>query len=253
MRNAPALRSIARTIVFVPIFLIAAAQGKGQTRTVTYRWLNQPCAEIINCEGGCSACNLPQGDQVVLGTNAALIGLDACPHPFALGDNALLLSGWSDAPCDDHRVIAGIISQISVRIDSVIVVHRRVGEGPARLRVSISDQVSIGTVVHDALAPNTFSATAIADCGMALKGEGMPFASFQVQLQAYAGSGEWYLDELRIVMSPVEEPVITATMELMKPVANTGSSMTIDLLGRERQSYSASGLHYRTTNTIMIP
>lgn len=219
-------------LVLLPIFLLCAAPGNGQTRTISYQWLNQPCAEIINCEGGCSACNLPEADQVVFGTNAALIGLDACPHPFAVGDNALLLSGWTDAPSDDRRVLVSIIAQTAVLIDSVIVLHRRVADGPSLLRVSIIDQSGASNVVSDGMVPSDFHPTAIAECGVALKDPGMAFASFQVQLQAYSGTGEWYLDELRIVVSELHGDITTGIEEFNRE-RDLVASDAVDLLGRK--------------------
>lgn len=248
-------RSFLKYFLFYALFLLAAAQGRGQTRSITYQWLNLPCAENINCATGCSACNEPvEEDMVVFGTAPALVGVTACPHPVVTGDNALFLSGWSTAPDDAHRILISGIAQVPVHIDSLIITHRSDVNGPTRVFMSIKDLSDGEGLEADVSTDESFTTTVLTDCGDVNKPVGSSFATFQLQLQAYlGGGGDWILDEVRIVVSPLEELLTTATTELVRPVSIARQSMTIDILGRERQSRLASGLHYRTTNTIIIP
>lgn len=236
------------------LFLLAAAQGRGQTRSITYQWLNLPCAENINCATGCSACNEPaEEDMVVFGTNAALIGVQACPHPVVTGDNALSLSGWSITPDDEHRILISGIAQVPVRIDSVIVTHRSEVNGPTRMTVNVLDQSDSEGMVADVVTSGSFTTTVLTEGLEVNKPMGSSYATFQLQLQAYLGNGgDWILDEVRIVVSPLDEVVTTAITDLAAAQPGTNPSMTVDLLGRERPSNFASGLQYRITNTLII-
>lgn len=247
------MKPFLKNLILAPLCLLAVAQGKGQSRSITYRWLNQPCAEMINCDEGCSACNLPEGDQVVLGTNAALIGVTACPHPFAVGDNALLLSGWPFLPDNEHRLVASVMSLVNVQIDSVVVVHRRMDDGPVRLRVSVKNLAGVGQVMREAPIPEQFDATAITDCGTAMMLEGMAYAGFQIELQAFNGEGGWYLDELRIVMSALEEDISTGVEAIAPQHRPSTFSSSIGLLGQHVAGVRTSGLQIRKGNTIIIP
>ena len=238
-------------LVLLPIFLLCAAQGNGQTRTISYQWLNQPCAEIINCEGGCSACNLPApGDQVVFGTNAAMIGVEACPFPVSVGDNALWLSGWSAAPGYEHRIVISGIAQVSLRIDSVIIVHRREANGPARLLARVHDQGDGSGGMKDVSTTESFEATVITDAGVVEKSDASGLASFHLQLQAYDGSdGAWVLDEVRIVATVIED-ISTAIISLEGPPTMRASS-TIDLLGRAAHA-TKGDLRFRAGDTMIV-
>ncbi|MFZ1694742.1 MAG: hypothetical protein WAT74_16205 [Flavobacteriales bacterium] len=240
-----------RLLILPPVLLIASLSATAQTRTVSYQWLNQPCAEMINCEGGCSACNQPDGDQVVLGTNAALIGVSACPHPFAVGDNALLLSGWSSVPDNSHRLVASVMSMVNVRIDSVIVVHKRVDDGPRKLLASVNDLAGSSQAVIEAPTPEQFGTTVLTSCGTATKGEGMSYACFQIQLQAFDGEGAWYLDELRIVMSELAEELPTA-IEDVHSRSTTSSSIPLDLLGRTTAIRGAQGMRLQGSRIVVV-
>ncbi len=238
-------------LVLLPMSLLGAEQGKGQARTLSYQWLNQPCAEVINCEGGCSACNLPApGDQVVFGTNAAMIGVEACPFPVSVGDNALWLSGWSAAPGNEHRIVISGIAQASVRIDSVIIVHRREANGPARLLARVHDQGDGGGGMKDVSTNESFEATVITDAGVVEKSDASGLASFQLQLQAYDGSdGAWVLDEVRIVATVIED-ISTATISLEGPPTVHAAS-TIDLLGRAAHA-TKGDLRFRAGDTMIV-
>ncbi|MBK7944848.1 MAG: hypothetical protein IPJ85_05850 [Flavobacteriales bacterium] len=239
-----------RLLILPPVLLIASLSATAQTRTVSYQWLNQPCAEMINCEGGCSACNQPDGDQVVLGTNAALIGVSACPHPFAVGDNALLLSGWSSVPDDSHRLVASVMSMVNVRIDSVIVVHKRVDDGPRKLLASVNDLAGSSQAVIEAPTPEQFGTTVLVmrHCH---EGRRHVVRGFQIRLQAFDGEGAWYLDELRIVMSELAEELPTA-IEDVHSRSTTSSSIPLDLLGRTTAIRGAQGMRLQGSRIVVV-
>jgi hypothetical protein len=243
--------SIQKHILFYMLFLLAATEGKGQTRSITYQWLNLPCAENINCATGCSACNEPsEEDLVVFGTNAALIGVDACPHPVESGDNALALSGWSTSPEDAHRIIISGIAQVPVRIDSIIIVHRRDVDGPARLSISVKDLGDGEGMETDVATSETFDTSVLTECGEVEKPSGSAFGTFQVQLKAYLGNGgDWVLDEVRIVVTVIEG--ISTGITAVSSTPSTNAERRIDLLGRATNA-SAADLRFRTGNTIIV-
>lgn len=241
-----------RHLILPPVLLISSLGAIAQTRTVSYQWLNQPCAEMINCPGGCSACNQPEGDQVVLGTNAALIGVSACPHPFALGDNALLLSGWTSVPDNSHRLVASVMSMVNVRIDSVIVIHKRVDDGPRQLLVNVKDLAGSAQAMIEAPTPEQFGATVLASCGTAVKGEGLSYAGFQIQLQAFDGEGDWYLDELRIVMTELHDDLTTGITAVGSQQRAPTTTSFISMLGQQVPAAHSDGVQLRKGNTIII-
>ena len=254
INNDTAMRTaILKTILLHLLFLIAAAQGRGQSRSITYKWLNEACGQVINCEGGCTACNEPaENDPIVFGTNAALIGVDACPHPVLVGDNALLLSGWSTAPDDAHRLLISGIAQVPVRIDSVIIVHRRATDGPARLAAQVQDLHDGSGVALDVTAGDEFQDLVITDAGVVEKPAGSAYGTFQLQLQAHGGgAGPWILDEVRIVLTEVEPTITTAVTELTRVASPAGSATPVDLLGRELRPSVPGGMSVRAGSIIV--
>lgn len=243
---------ILKKVLLHLLFLIAAAQGMGQSRTITYKWLNEPCMQMINCEGGCSACNEPgEDDPIVFGTNAALVGVDACPHPVLVGDNALLLSGWSTAPDDAYRLLISGIAQVPVRIDSVIIVHRRANDGPTRLAAQVQDLHDGSGVVLDVPAGDEFQDLVITDAGVVEKPAGSAYGTFQLQLQAHGGGvGPWILDEVRIVVTEFEQDLHTTVTELTR-VGPAGPTTPVDLLGRELRPSVQNGMSVRAGSIIV--
>lgn len=247
------LHSLLNHIVMYALFLLAT-QGKGQTRSITYRWLNLPCAENINCATGCSACNEPmEDDMIVFGTNAALIGVEACPHLVATGDNALSLSGWSTTPDEAHRILLSGIAQVPVRIDSVIIVHRSELEGPTRLSVSVKDMGDGEGLDADLPTDAIFTTTVLTNCGDVEKPVGSAFSTFQLQLQAYLGNGgDWILDEVRIVVTALEDELTTGLAEIKPAGSGPASATATDLLGRIAD-LNSTGMRFRNGRTIIIP
>ncbi|HMC97977.1 MAG TPA: hypothetical protein VKG92_09995, partial [Flavobacteriales bacterium] len=64
------------------ILLFAAVIGTLHVgaQVISYQWLNVPCSGMINCDVGCSACNMPEDQPgVFIGTNVAWIGVGTCP------------------------------------------------------------------------------------------------------------------------------------------------------------------------------
>ena len=245
---------IVKPLLLYPLFLLAAAQTNGQTRRITYQWLNLPCAENLNCATGCSACNEPsEEDLVVFGTNAALIGVDACPHPVESGDNALALSGWSTSPDDAHRIIISGIAQVPVRIDSIIIVHRREVDGPARLSIGVKDLGDGEGMETDVATSETFDTSVLTGCGEVEKPSGSAFGTFQVQLKAYLGNGgNWVLDEVRIVVTMLEEEISTGMDHIDQQPRTSGVTTTVDLLGRSRPTRIGSDILHLRGSTVII-
>jgi hypothetical protein len=241
-------------LVLLPVVLQGVTQLHGQSRTVVYQWLNTPCSENLNCEGGCSACNEPAGeDLVVFGTNAAFIGVHPCPHPIASGDNALALSGWGAVADDAHRILISGIAQVPIRIDSVVVVHRREENGPTHVAIQLKDLNDGSGVASEAVASPYFATTELMQCGTVEKPEGMGFGSFQLQLQAFGGSGgDWVLDEVRIVTTPLVDGITTGLVHHgAASVTNTAPAVT-DLLGRNVR-LPLEGPVFRKGSTIIVP
>ena len=241
-------------LVLLPVLLPSATQLQGQSRAIIYQWLNTPCGENLNCEGGCSACNEPAGDDlVVFGTNAAFIGVSACPHPIASGDNALALTGWGAVADDAHRILISGIAQVPIRIDSVVVVHRREENGPTHVAIQLKDLNDGGGAVTEAVATSYFSATELMQCGTVEKPEGMGFGSFQLQLQAFGGSGgDWVLDEVRIVATPLSDGITTGLVDRYAPSGTNTTTAVTDLMGRNARISSEGPLFMKGT-TIVVP
>ena len=241
-------------LVLLPVLLPGATQLQGQSRVIIYQWLNTPCSENLNCEGGCSACNEPAGeDLVVFGTNAAFIGVHPCPHPIASGDNALALTGWGTVADDAHRILIGGIAQVPIRIDSVVVVHRREENGPTHVSIQLKDLIDGSGVASEAVATSYFTTTELMQCGTVEKPEGMAFGSFQLQLQAFGGSGgEWVLDEVRIVATPLSDGITTGLVEHGTSNGTNRTHPVTDLLGRNVRLPSEGPL-FRKGSTIIVP
>ena len=135
----------------------------GTAQNITFDWLNQPCASTLSCDSGCTACNLPvnTGTQFI-GNNVGFLGVDICPHPIVIGDNALLTYGWPAIADTAHMVIVTGLAFTPTRIDSIIIRHRGGSDGPQRVLVKFGVNVSLPqNVIADIYMPELIKATSL--------------------------------------------------------------------------------------------
>ncbi|HMN07020.1 MAG TPA: hypothetical protein PKD45_14995, partial [Flavobacteriales bacterium] len=93
MKNLNVLALLCSTLLFSRVDLIA------QRQSITWDWGNVVCADMLNCNTGCSACNQPgQFASDFYGVGAAWIGVNTCPYPTVSGDNAVHTDGWGIGP-----------------------------------------------------------------------------------------------------------------------------------------------------------
>lgn len=221
------------------IFLLACSPLALLAQSLDYRWPNQPCAQVLSCDTGCTACNLPDGSSaVLLGTNMGAVGVDVCPHPVEVGDNALFTFGWPAIADNDHKLLISGLAFQPLHIDSVIVWHRAGSDGPERLRVSISINNAAPVLVSDCYVEATFTEATFTDVGVVAISEGNVSGMFQLELQAYQGAGgSWDVDEVRIVTSPATS---TGISELGAP--RYSNAPRYDMLGRPAPRTDADGV-----------
>ncbi|MCB9170224.1 MAG: hypothetical protein H6597_04690 [Flavobacteriales bacterium] len=220
-------------------------------QSITWSWSNTPCAMLLSCDSGCTACNLPiNTDPAFMGTNVALVGLDVCPFPVASGDNALLTYGWSEAPSSDHRVVLSGIALHPVHIDSLLVRSIGSNEGPHRLKVEVTlNNGDPGSLSDLDLSEGT-TTLVFTDLGTVQADESMVFGTFQLTFTAYQGGTEaWGLDEVTVIGS-----VPTISTGITAPHGPTTmqewSDLDTDLLGRAI-SFDTPGLHVRSGRKVL--
>lgn len=218
-------------------------------QTLDYRWLNQPCAQVLNCDSGCTACNMPASSGAVLiGTDLASLSIDVCPHPVTTADNALFTTGWPTLADDQHRLMLSALALQPLHIDSVVIRHRRTADGPAMLRVSTALNNGPANAVGSVVVDEGFTTTVFTDLGVAAAQEGNAMGLFQLILQAEQGQGgAWVLDEVRIVTSPAS---LTAIPELLSQRAT--NAPRYDLLGRPAPRTDAQGVFLDRYKRIRI-
>lgn len=174
-------------------------------QTLNYTWPNQPCATVLNCDSGCTACALPTGGTAMLmGIAPSWLGVDACPHPVAVADNAVATYNWPGTIDPAHQVMLSGLVFSAISIDSVIIRHSAAPDGPSRLQVRFGANTTLPTaVVCDVAAEQSAVQTVMTDLGLVQVEEGSPYGFFQLILQAYDGGlGAWAIDDIRIVASP---------------------------------------------------
>lgn len=210
-------------------FVLSATCATAQV--VDYQWLNLPCSTMLNCDTGCSACNMPQNSNgQFFGNDVGWLGVNVCPHPVEIGDNTLLTYGWPAIPDDQHAVIITGIAFTPTRIDSVIIRHRAGTDGPQRMQVRFGINESMPqTIIADLAVPDDYASVTIQHPGDVVHPETMVYGFFSLLLQPYQGDGgSWDLDDIRIVGSPMEA---TGILDLHLPTAQ-GPLPRYDALGR---------------------
>ncbi|MCB0792814.1 MAG: hypothetical protein H6595_10790 [Flavobacteriales bacterium] len=205
-------------------------------QSITWSWLNEPCAMMLSCDTGCTACNVPSNESPqFMGTNVAMIGLDVCPFPVQVNDNVLLTYGWSDAPQPGHRVVLSGIALVPVHIDSLFVRGIGMAAGPHRIRVDLAMNNGTPVPMADQELVEGSSTLLLDDLGTVQADETMVFGTFQITLTAYQGSaGAWGLDEVRVVGSPAS--LSTSVPEGLQATGTTSAIPECDLLGRAVRS-----------------
>ncbi|MCB0771221.1 MAG: hypothetical protein KDC00_12555 [Flavobacteriales bacterium] len=246
--------SILRLFVFLGLLLAVLDTVRGQEKTLTWRWANRPCAEMLSCDNGCSACNYPdEYDPGFFGTNAAWIGLEACPVPIGVQDNAIASSGWGPLPASDRVVLISGILLVPMQLDSIIVRHRSMDDGPTWLRISLKhDLTGESIIVHEGPITGEFDAVSLRDLGCAELTEGMGSGGFQLKLQAYgSNTGAWLLDEVRVVATPCQEDITTG-VRLLRDNTESGQGPQFDVLGRPVGELPVSGSYMDATRRVII-
>ncbi len=225
------MRNLLLALAFVPVLLHA--------QTLEYRWLNQPCATTLSCDSGCTACNMPvSSGAALIGTDLAVLGIDVCPHPVTVADNALFTYGWPSTPDAAHALLLSGLTLQPLHIDSLIIRHHRTADGPDLLRVALTVNGVQPIALNDATVADAFAGTVYTDLGVVAAAEGGAMGLFQLSLQPYQGQGGgWVLDEVRIVMSPAP---LTTIAELQAP--RYTNAPRYDLWGRPAPRSDASGV-----------
>lgn len=234
-------------------FALALLPAMLHAQTVTYAWLNQPCDQNLNCNTGCSACNLPaNGSITFIGTNVVWTGVGVCPEPISLGDNAVSTQGWPIAVEPQFHVGLSAIALEDVQIDSIIIRHGRSNTGPQRLRVSYTNNVALASsTLGDVEIPNQFEETVFTDLGCLERSEGSVYAGLQLRLQAYqGGEGIWLLDEVRIVASPCQELNVGIPEDFQR-VLNESVGY-VDVLGRPVKDDPAPGVYIGGRKRVQV-
>lgn len=229
----------------LPVAILAlATSAQAQTHRIEYRWPNQPCGDILNCDAGCSACNVPDASGgVLIGTNAAWIGVVTCPLPVSEGDNAVFSAGWPVEPDAAHAIIINGLTTTAVRIDSIRFRHAIYQDGPQRVKVLYTNNAAQPLQeIADVEVPVEWTNTMLLDLGPVVAPEGHPFGTFQLRFQPYlGGSGGWALDEL-IISASIDQGTQTAITELYQRQPGTRGPL-YDVMGRPVGKELAPGLY----------
>lgn len=227
-----------------------------RAQTLDYQWLNLPCASMINCNTGCSACNVAAGgNAIVMGNALAWTGVDICPEPVTTADNALFTYGWPNIPDAGHVLILSGIAIEPIRIDSLVIEHRAASNGPQRLQVRYGVNEPLpASVIADVPTTEGFATTVLTGLGEVAAGPGQIFGMFQLVLQPYAGQsdGSWDLDAIRIVTSPASSASATSIAEV-NGTMNLRPGTVFDVSGRSVQATGrAMGLYRDGSRRVVL-
>ena len=241
-----------RLLLFPLLFAGLSASAQLQQR-IEYRWLNQPCSENINCDAGCSACNVPACTAgTFFGTNAAFLNVTTCPLPIQLGDNAIYSAGWDLQLGADKSVVISGIATIGMRIDSILFRHAIYSNGPDRVRVTYTGNPAMAPVeVADVQVPVEFEQVVITDLGCVGPTETMPLGTFQIRFTPYGSNeGGWALDEVVIIGTSCESSTVGIAELSAYQTAVKGP--WVDLLGRPMNRNAAPGVYLAPGKRIRI-
>ena len=227
---------------------------EGNAQSIIYQWLNQGCANVINCDNGCTACNLPEnGSSTFFGTNMIFVGPTICPFPTSEGDNSIFSEGWPQTVSNDHYGLLSVIATTPMQIDSIVIRHARTTNGPHRLKVSYSPSpMEPFYEIADEYVDWNFEETVITDLGCLEIPDGTPYSTFQLKVQAYdaTGEGSWALDEVRIAGSTCS----TFSTAIPEREWNDGEQNVqfYDVLGRPVSGNVAPGVYSGGRRVITV-
>lgn len=234
-----------RCFIIVTLSLVLGwAPLEGGAQSLVYNWLNMPCMDNLNCNNGCSACNLPGVvPSGFFGTGVQWVGTQVCPHPVSVADNAVSTSGWPIEPVPGAYMGVSIATLSDIHIDSVIVRHRRTADGPQRVKVQFSNDVmQVPAVIGDVAVTEVFEETVFTDLGCLNYTPGNDYHGFVLRFQAYqGGTGEWQVDAMRIVATPCAAQV--GITEDFTRQFNEPSRSYVDVLGRTISGQPAPGVY----------
>lgn len=234
-------------------FLLAAFMPvMVQAQLLNYGWPNlglDPCAEWLSCEEGCTACNTPRGSSSwFTGSEAAWIGVTACPHAKGDGDATVFTTGWTTMP-GEAMVVISLVALEALQVDSIVIDHTGTADGCDRLQVRFGVNSGLPeTVVRDEALAGEAQRTVITDLGCITPGEG-GIGTAQLVLQAYGGGDGWWLDNVHVVTSPCLSTGISA----FTVPASQDHRPVRDLLGRPVGRYTAQGIYFdRLGNRVVV-
>lgn len=239
----------------IVLFAAALSTLAANAQSITYQWLNQPCANILNCDEGCTACNLPEDSPgVFLGTNVAWIGVGTCPHPIASGDNAVYSTGWSVLPSADRYILMSGVAVADMHIDTIAIRYASWEGGPQRAKVLFTNNIAAAMEeIGDVPSLPEFTTTTFTDLGCIEIPEGSTLASFQLKLVPYESeTGGWALDEVRIVASPCQAAQV-GIEEFSRTNVITGPY--VDIMGRpvkDEKEQPAPGVYIRGRKQVQV-
>jgi hypothetical protein len=239
---------------FLSIIALSTLPAMAQVQErIEYRWLNQPCAEMLNCNTGCSACNIPSSSSgMFFGTNAAFIGVEVCPLPLALGDNGVFALGWELQPSDNRALVLSGIAVAPMRIDSIRFRHYSAGNGPDRLKVMYTSNVTMApSELLDIEVPTELSEYTTVDLGCVTLPDGNPMGAFQLKFMPYGSTvGAWVIDEVIIVGSSCDASSV-GVVEMVQ-YRNAAQGPWVDLLGRPMGSQPGPGVYIAQGKRIRV-
>jgi len=226
--------------------------GAAQAQTLSYGWLNFPCADNLNCGNGCSSCNLPDDAPAnFFGTSVLWYGMDVCPHPINPADNAVYTTGWPIEPDPAVYVGLSVVTLENVQVDSIIIRHRRGQNGPQRLLVKYTnDAQQVPVTLGDVDIVPAWQETVFTDLGC-LAPTGSDYQGFQLRLQAYQGGEDnWQLDAMRIVTSPCSVTQVGIAENFQRNLQESGTY--VDVLGRPVMGQPAPGVYVGARKRVQV-
>lgn len=240
--------------IALAVSLLSCSGMYAQQETLSWNWANTICGDMLNCNTGCSACNQP-GEflPAFYGTSGAWLGLSTCPQPTTSGDNAVLSEGWSSAPDPAKMVMISGIAIGPMTLDSIVIRHRSVDQGPTWLRVSLKLDLSAPAIqVYEGPITDEFSSLVLTDLGDLEILEGYTAAGFQLQIQAFGSDGgAWALDAVRVVATPSAPDISTGLTELIGR-SNGRSEQMYDVIGRPSFNPSGMGVSRSGKRVVVI-